>query len=274
MHKDSLGDRMKLYESVSRNSLMRKTPVIIRIDGKCFSSFCKRFEKPYDEVLHFILNNVMKHLCGKIQCVKYSQRHSDEMSFLLTDYDSVNTDPYFEYNVQKITSVVAGMATAEFCKQLVTYSFIPNDWGEDGDPISFNKRILQYDEDWPVFDCRCFNVPEDDIPNYFFWRLMDCVRGSINMLAQSKFSHKELQGISNNQMQEMLFQKCGINWNNLPQYQKTGYICVKETVTKPIENGPKKGELFERRIWNVIPAPRNLGELRGVLDKILFEINV
>ena len=49
--KDSLGDRMKTYEGVTRNYLTRRIPVIIRVDGKAFHSFTKGFQKPFDMVL-------------------------------------------------------------------------------------------------------------------------------------------------------------------------------------------------------------------------------
>jgi tRNA(His) guanylyltransferase len=93
-------------------------------------------------------------------------------------------------------------------------------------------KALNLHENWPMFDYRCFNLPRHEIENYFYWRQKDALRNSINMLAQSKFSHKELNGVSCNQKQEMLFQKFGINWNDLDQEQKTGCMCLKEEVEK------------------------------------------
>ena len=115
--------RMKsFYEKRDVTYLTRRVPVIVRVDGKCFSSFCKRFQKPYDEFLNRSLNAVMYKLCSDIQGCKFAERHSDEISLLLTDYDSIDTDCYFDYKVQKICSVVAGVATAEFCRQLVKHN--------------------------------------------------------------------------------------------------------------------------------------------------------
>ena len=117
--KDSLGDRMKEnYEIPSTHYLTKKVPMVIRVDGKSFSHFCKRFERPYDETLNSALNGVMQKLCTQIQGVKLAQRHSDEISFVITDYDKITTDSFFEYNISKICSVVASMATAEFCSKL------------------------------------------------------------------------------------------------------------------------------------------------------------
>lgn len=251
--KDDLGTRMKtFYENRSKTYLLRRTPVIIRVDGKNFSTFCKRFQKPYDQLLNSLLNNTLKYLCSKIQCVKMGQRHSDEMSLLLLDYETLTTEPYFEYNIQKMCSVVASMASTEFCKQL-----------------SMEGDILSYDEDWPVFDCRCFNIPEREISNYFWWRNLDSVRGSINMMAQSLFSHSQLQNKTCNEMQEMMFKEKGINWDKIPQEQKSGIICLRKDVMKPIEKGPEIGKVCHRSIWSTEASPKLKSELDKIVEYIL-----
>lgn len=50
--KDELGDRMKsYYENRSKTFLARRTPVIIRLDGKAFHTFTRGFNKPFDEAM-------------------------------------------------------------------------------------------------------------------------------------------------------------------------------------------------------------------------------
>ena len=80
---DRLGDRMKNYEISSGSRLINRIPVICRIDGKAFHTFCKRFEKPYDPMLNWSLNQVMLYLCKNIQLLpealqnagKYHRKH-------------------------------------------------------------------------------------------------------------------------------------------------------------------------------------------------------
>lgn len=49
---DDLGNRMKeYYENIPKTKLMRRCPVILRIDGKAFHTFTRGFQKPFDEVL-------------------------------------------------------------------------------------------------------------------------------------------------------------------------------------------------------------------------------
>ncbi len=64
----------------------------------------------------------------------------------------------------------------------------------------------------------------------------------------------------------MLFQKFGINWNDLPQCQKSGFICVKETSEKEVDKGPKKGEKYMRSYWVVKDAPRTRDEIVKVMN--------
>ena len=263
---DNLGDRMKeFYEKQSKTHLLRKVPVIVRIDGKCFSTFCKRFIKPFDEVLNSSLNKCMQNVCENVQGVKMGERHSDELSFLLTDYDTITTDAYFEYNVQKMVSVMASMVTSEFCRKLAKCSYKTPHFGN-----WIEKTYLDWDEKWPTFDARAFNLPENEIANYFWWRILDAKRNSISMWAQANFSHKQLQGVTSDQMQEMLFQEKGINWGNLPQGQKIGFICLKKQIEKPITEGPKEGEVVLRNVWTVDGSPSKKSELDEIINGLVL----
>ena len=79
-----------------------------------------------------------------------------------------------------------------------------------------------------MFDARCFNIPKEEVTNLVYWRQLDASRNSIQMVGRANFSHKELQNKSCNDIQDMLMTQKGINWNDLPTYQKRGSCCVKE----------------------------------------------
>lgn len=268
------------YEKRAKTSLVRRIPVIIRVDGKAFHTFCKRFERPYDKFLNESLNEVMKFLCENIQGAKFAERHSDEISILVTDFDTINTDAYFDYSIQKICSVVASMATAEFCRLLMVeevnrreiFSRPVNSKEELEQRTIFQKRftkqLLKTDESWPTFDTRCFNLPREEIANYVWWRMSDAKRGSINMVAQANFSHKSLQNLSCDQMQEKLWQEKQINWAKLPQGQKIGFTCRRHKQLKEIPDGPQKGETVERNVWLIEESPDNKTELDSRLAQV------
>lgn len=228
--KDSLGDRMKNnYENRSKTYLVRRTPVIIRLDGKAFHAFTKGMKKPYDEIFHNTMNATMKYLCENIQGCKLGYTQSDEITLLLTDYDTLDTDAWFDNNVQKLCSVSASMATMAFNKFLNEY--YTEALFELNCPITADEYMttLKNKLNSAMFDSRCFNVPEDEVTNCFIWRQQDATRNAIQMLGQCNFSHKELQGKSCNDIQDMLMLQKGINFNDMPTEFKRGVCCIKES---------------------------------------------
>lgn len=217
--KTSLGDRMKRYEAVSQGSLMRRTPVIIRLDGKAFHTFTKKISQhndsslktgPFSEKLHQIMEYTSFQLTKQIQNAKLAYFQSDEISILLTDWSTLTTDQWFGGNIQKIVSVSASIATAQFNKRFQEIFGVED--GIDATDIAY-------------FDSRVFNLPKEEVTNYFIWRQQDATRNSINMLAQFYFSHNELHEKSTSQVQDMLMLEKGVNWNNLEVWKKRG-TCV------------------------------------------------
>ena len=260
--KDSLGDRMKNnYENRAKTYLTRRMPVIIRLDGKAFHTFTKGLKKPYDEIFHNTMNATMKYLCENIQGCKLGYTQSDEITLLLTDCDTIDTDAWFDNNVQKICSVSASMATMAFNKffeKFVNDEFnlctskgvIEQKYGniDEYDRLfnTYYKRIQQ----GAMFDSRCFNIPIEEVTNCFIWRQQDATRNAIQMLGQCNFSHKELQGKSCNDIQDMLMLQKGINFNDMPTEFKRGVCCVKEeyaTVDLATYSGPV--EAVTRTRW-------------------------
>ena len=238
--KDSLGDRMKEnYENRAKTYLVRRMPVIIRLDGKAFHTFTKGFKRPYDEIFHNAMNATMKYLCENIQGCKLGYTQSDEITLLLTDYDTLDTDAWFDNNVQKICSVSASMATMAFNKfllqEITRYdmewkcSFTPQSIQIQNEHREYISNLNEKAHKGAMFDSRCFNIPEDEVTNCFIWRQQDATRNAIQMLGQCNFSHKELQGKSCNDIQDMLMLQKGINFNDMPIEFKRGVCCVKET---------------------------------------------
>lgn len=227
---DSLGDRMKNnYENRAKTYLVRRMPVIIRLDGKAFHSFTKGLKKPYDEIFHNTMNATMKYLCENIQGCKLGYTQSDEITLLLTDYDTLTTDAWFDNNVQKICSVSASMATMAFNKYFaLNYDQFEEDlyeaWNTSDDEFKYCD-VLRRKLHSAMFDSRCFNIPVDEVTNCFIWREQDATRNAIQMLGQCHFSHKELHGKSCNDIQDMLMLQKGINFNDMPTEFKRGVCC-------------------------------------------------
>ena len=260
---DILGKRMKtFYEFVPHTRLMRKCPVILRIDGKAFHSFTRGFKRPWDELLVKTMQETMKYLCENIQGCVLGYTQSDEISLLLIDYQNIDTCAWFDYKVQKLCSISASMATLAFNK---AFEKNINDYIDavaalqDYDIVDEKKYISKLKkalEKGAMFDARCFNIPEKEVTNYFYWRQVDATRNSIQMLGQANFSHKELQNKSRSDIQDMLMLQKGINWNDCTTYQKRGCCCIK--MTYDVKDHP----LAVRKKWTIdndIPIFRNEG---------------
>ena len=229
---DDLGTRMKeFYEGVPKTRLMRRTPVAIRIDGKAFHTLTRGFQKPFDPVLMDAMQRTMKYLCKNIEGCKFGYSQSDEITLILIDYQKFTSGAWFDYEVQKIASISASMATMAFNKYF-TENVEKYNAGvypyEKGNGIQANTYLAAVDKG-ACFDARCFNIPKEEVANLIYWRQLDATRNSIQMVGQAYFSHKELQNKSCNDIQNMLLTQKDINWNSFPTDCKRGAACIKTT---------------------------------------------
>lgn len=228
---DELGLRMKNnYETVTKYRLTRRMPVIIRIDGKAFHTFTRGFKRPFDHILMSSMQETMKYLCENIQGCVLGYHQSDEISLLLIDYQTLSSDAWFDDEVQKICSISASMATMAFnkiFKREVDKFCDKNRDSIDVECIKYRSLLLKACSVGAMFDSRCFNIPKEEVTNYFYWRQLDASRNSIQMVGQANFSHKELHKKSCNMIQDMLMLEKGINWNDFSIPEKRGTLCYK-----------------------------------------------
>lgn len=215
MKADGLGDRMKRYEDVPRTRLTRRVPVMMRLDGKAFHTFTSHMPRPYHRPFHEMMWSAARYLCEHIQGARLAYVQSDEITVLLTDYEAITTEAWYDYQVQKMVSVAAAMCTAAFMRAWLA------EMGSDA--IGY----VQDDRGLPAFDCRVWNLPKEEVCNAFIWRQQDATRNAIQSLGQYELGHKAMQGLSNEQVQEKLFQERGINFNDLPIPQKRG-VCIRK----------------------------------------------
>lgn len=277
MRFDELGNRMKQYEyQTTCTKLIPNLPVYARIDGRCFHKFCKGLNKPFDECLVQTMQEVCKFLVEETNAqLGYVQ--SDEISLC---WLTLQQAP-FNGKLFKLQSVLAGMATSKFVTYITEnyYNALNhyNSLNDIGDPHCENYYWGPQCTNWyklydkcrklnPHFDCRVFQLPDvSELANCFIWRELDATRNSISMLAQANFSHKQLQGIDCNGMQNMLLQEKQINWNELPDDLKRGTYYKKINYTKTLTD----------QEWNKIPdnkKPESRDVIRSQVSKIVFPI--
>lgn len=268
--RDDLGARMKeYYEQVPKFRLMRRTPVAMRLDGKAFHTFTKGFQKPFDEILVKSMQDTMKYLCENIQGCVFGYTQSDEITLILLDYQTLDTCAWFDYEIQKMCSIAASMATMAFNKffernvERECQIGLLQEYGIETKPVALCEAYCRSMEKGAMFDCRCFNIPKEEVTNLVYWRQLDATRNSIQMVGQANFSHKELQGKSCNDIQDMLMLQKGINWNNFPTYLKRGSACLR----LPDPEMPES----ERLKWTVdLDMPILKGDGRKYVDNLVF----
>ena len=292
--RDNLGTRMKTYyEEVPKSRLYRRTPVAIRIDGKAFHTFTRGFKKPFDEILIKSMQQTMLYLCENIQGCVLGYSQSDEITLILQDYKTLTTSAWFDYEIQKICSISASMATMAFNKffyaNVIEYilskeSFEGIDKGLPKLPYIINDYFVKTDDEkdyiltlikaaekGAMFDARCFNIPKEEVTNLIFWRQLDAARNSVQMVGQAYFSHKELQEKSCSDIQDMLMEKHNINWNDFPTTQKRGSCCIKVYYQNP-EVDIKDGADIRSSWFIDNEIPQFKGEGREYIEKrINFE---
>ena len=278
MDTSDLAKRMKNYEMRDRYFLQKRIPVAIRVDMRAGHTFTRGFKRPFDDIFMKSMQETAKYMCENMGNAKFAYVQSDEITIILVDYDTLETDCWFNYRTDKLCSISASMATMAFNRVFVKNVdewgrlTFPN-WDEGGTNEEVDVDLLKLNDAYQraigkgaMFDARCFNIPKEEVTNYFYWRQLDATRNSIQMVGQANFSHKELQNKSCNDIQNMLLTQKDINWNSIPTYQKRGSACIKyiESVDYP------DGTTTERSRWkidNEIPIFKNEG--REYIEKLI-----
>lgn len=196
-----IGDRIKKYEQASKTTLLPRGYIVLRVDGKAFHTFTRGMQKPFDKKLTESMIRAGELTAKEMQGFVLGYHQSDEFTFILTDLFSYESELWFDREVQKLCSVTASLFTAYFNREM-------------GGTIA-------------SFDCRAFNVPEEDIANVLIWRQRDWERNSIQMYARSFFSQKQLHNKKHEDIHELLY-SIGKNWaTDLTDLYKNGTFITK-----------------------------------------------
>lgn len=235
------------YENRTRISLPRRAYTIIRIDGKAFHTYTRGMDRPFDDGLMEDMDLTAAYLCKNVMGAKFAFTQSDEISLLLTDFEDIGTQSWFDSNLQKMCSVSASQATRAFNEARL-------------------KRCGLDAVKWAEFDSRVFQIPQkSEVENYFIWRQQDTTRNSIASVAQSLYSASQLKGKNTDQQQEMIFQK-GINWNDYAPRYKRGRMIIKETYEKePSANERSKSTTRTRWVSTEVPVFTQVREYLATL---------
>lgn len=230
MDTSNLAARMKGYEVIAKGQLIKRMPVAIRIDGKAFHTFTRSMQKPFDKNLVRAMQETTLKLCQNIQGCVFGYTQSDEITLILIDYQTLETSAWFDNEIQKICSIAASMATLyfnkEFTQRIKLFGYNPEKMNWE-DYCKYYEVYEKAIAKGAMFDARCFNIPKEEVANLIYWRQLDAMRNSVQMVGQCWFSHKELQGKSCNNIKEMLAQRNLTPWDEYATYLKRGSAVFK-----------------------------------------------
>lgn len=220
---DTMGDRLKEYERCSEQVLPRRLPVILRLDGNNFSRLTggEDFQKPFDPRFEQALEEAAKAVLEYCSGEQLAYLQSDEMTVLLRNDQTTETDPFLGNRTQKLASLTAARAS-----------------------VAFNEALREQGiEARAIFDCRAYVVPYPEVFNVFLWRQFDCHRNAISSLAYwrlreqygRKIAQKRLHGASQKQRKALLEEELNCSLEEVPTHHLRGRTVLEETVEMPIQ---------------------------------------
>lgn len=212
MNFDELDEKMRKYEQSVDQIILPEIYMVARIDGRSFTRLTKEichFEAPFDVKFRDMMIETVRSLMDCGFRVIYGFTESDEISLFFHPDEHT-----FGRKIRKYNSILAGQASAAFSLQL-------------GMPA--------------VFDCRMIPLPTiDRVKDYFLWRQEDANRNALNshcywLLRKEGKAADEANAVLEGQSvafkNEFLFQH-GINYNDLPSWQKRGTGLYGRTMRK------------------------------------------
>lgn len=252
--RDELGDRMKEYEGAfAKRRLDPMKPTIARIDGRTFSKFTKGFTKPFDKLITDAMDGTTKALVDKTHAdVGYVQ--SDEITLIWREQENPESSMFFDWREQKLVSVLASMAAAEFNWFLI-----------EGLVLDRRDRLkVKVQMQRPHFDCRVWQVPDrEEAANTLLWRAQDARRNAISAFAQKYVSHNKLQGLNQKEMLEAAYANAAPDiWSEVPHDDFYGRFFQRVT----------RDRLLSPEEWERIPEgkrpPRGTTFKRSKVEKL------
>lgn len=259
MRFNTLSDRMLYFRGLTDYKLMPKSYVMVMIDGRAFSHSVKnKFKKPFDDDFIRMMNETAKYVCENVSGCKLAYVQSDEVSFVLTDFDDINTESFFGFRINKMLSIIASLATAKFNQLMMDYriSQVVGSSASAGDTVQMCRDTVN---NGPLyqFDCKVWNVPRyEDVFAWFLYRQIDCVRNSKQQAAQTWLSHSQLKGLNTDEQVKLLKEAHNIDWNDFDDGKKYGRFVYKEEMIYLNQDGTT----YTRNKWNAHNAFPLTGE--------------
>lgn len=259
---ENLKERMEYFKSLCDYRLTPNSYVLAHIDGRAFSHMVKKnYKLPYDDVFINMMNETAIYICKNVQGCKMAYTQSDEISLVITDFDTPDSDSFFAYRLCKMQSIIASLATGKF-NQMTIENLTKNcSTTEEIKAVISDFKPLQ-------FDCKVWTVPTyNDAFAWLIYRQNDCIKNSKQQAAQAYIRHKDLVGKNTDEQISLLKERIGIDWNtDYDNGKKYGRLIYKENIQC---NSEKYGD-FIRSVFvshNAVPLERESFDSLNIIPK-------
>ncbi|MBA43105.1 MAG: hypothetical protein CMF62_03735 [Magnetococcales bacterium] len=239
--RDALGDRMKQYERDVEKNIDGDTPFLVRLDGKNFSKFTKRFKKPFDSNFNIAMEKTTHDLILKFP-ITTGYTCSDEITLIFAENNNEEKHIY-SGRIQKLTSILASYCSIRFNFHI---NEIMNRLKDEYDE-KFINLINNYEQ---IFDARVLVFDKDkryEFMNHMIWRAKkDCYRNTTSSFGRFILGseHKNKNG---KEMIELMKIK-GFDYNTVPIYLKYGVFCKKELYNLEVTLDGTKTKVTRSRV--------------------------
>ena len=242
---ETLEDKCKYYQGLANYKLMPNSYILCHIDGRAFGSYCRQFDKPFDDRFISIMNNVAQYVCTNVSGCRFGYVQSDEISLVVSDldYDKKENDSWFGYRINKMCSIIGSLASTKFVQEsIMDIVSLPCSQADLVEMVRGMKLV--------EFDCKVWNVPTyNDVFCWLLYRQNDCIRNSKQMVSQAYFKQKMLSGKNVDKQIQMVKEMFGVDWNSFCNGKKFGRFVVRKPVKVETEHG-----VVERNKWVVEEA--------------------
>lgn len=236
------------YENTPFNFLKRNLPAVILISGEEYQKFTEKFQKPYDSIFLSSMQNTLVYMCSQIPGCIMGYTKEFDMTIIFNSPSNIETPSWYNFDINKITTLTASMATLKFNKTFEksakTYVMSGNNFDETRKFTAMQGYVSAIEEG-ALFTSKTFNIQPDQIADYLFLQQKQTIDNAVHEMGLEYFKEAELADKSSSDIQFMVFDKSGINFDSYPSEFKRGTACVKNT----IKDGELISPLKEAGAW-------------------------
>lgn len=211
-----LKDRISSYQEAAAHKLLGKLPIIMVVNGRSFSKLTSLLDKPFSNLIAECMCSTLLRLTQEVDGAIFGYSFNDEMVIIARNDQNLDTAPWYDNDIQKISSIVSSISTLHF-----------NNYAN-----SLDLNLMGE----PVFTTNVFAVPNImEAINVMVSKQQQAFQSAIHFAClyellkkYDKNDIKEmLSGTGQDEKIQLLQQECGVDFNEYPLAFRRGVACYR-----------------------------------------------